>query len=246
MTPEREAARSQVTTDRLLSPMARFLYLALDEWALDQGITATLTEPEIAAILGVSGRGVRNWLKELDGAGYLFRERGRRGYQFRLLWAAKYAGHASQERHDLPVTVPCERQNMPVMAPRPARRADHAVPDRQNMPVTAARSMPYPAGPDGQVQGLRTYVTDLQLSSEEMQKVETVRSWLLDFPGASALWGEPDDEIVGQCLNIADGDLGGIAKTLEYLGKGRSRPTKTWAWFPAVFGRLANTRAATA
>jgi len=56
-------------------------------------------------------------------------------------------------------------------------------------------------------------------------------TWMREFPGQS-LPGEPDIEIVRQCLSLASIDK--LKWAMRELGIGRKAPGRSWAWFPVA------------
>lgn len=89
ITPARERAqmRSGVIYDRALSPGARMLYVALDDYAGIKG-TAWPKQATLADRLGFSLRSIQVWLDELVAAHYLTRRRGPTGNIYGMAWSA--------------------------------------------------------------------------------------------------------------------------------------------------------------
>ena len=65
-----------------------------------------------------------------------------------------------------------------------------------------------------------------------------VRSSLMEFPGVGGIRGKPDANIVKRCLLLTNGDWPPLRDALVLMAKSRSRPSKSWAWFPAVIEKV--------
>ncbi len=71
-----------------------------------------------------------------------------------------------------------------------------------------------------------------------------LRDTLNQFPGTENLPGEPDDEILTKCLNLASGDVTRLAGALRSIYLARKKPATSWAWFPVVVGQYLERRRA--
>jgi len=77
--------RMRVVYDKSLSPGARLLYVALDDYAGMKGI-AWPRQTTLAKRLGWSEGWVRQQLRELEASGYILSERRQRGVLYRMGW----------------------------------------------------------------------------------------------------------------------------------------------------------------
>ncbi len=67
--------------------------------------------------------------------------------------------------------------------------------------------------------------------------LEEIRQTLIQFPGAERLPGDPDNEIVSQCLSLAGGSKDRLGVALREVFLAKKKPSKSWAWFPVVLGQ---------
>ena len=61
-----------------------------------------------------------------------------------------------------------------------------------------------------------------------------IASTMLEFPGAKILGRLPDERIVAQCYELAQGDMELLARAFRALHLTGQKPTISWAWFPKV------------
>lgn len=213
----RGQARAKVIRDGSLSLGARLFYCYLDDEGRAVGQTPMLKQPTMAAMLAASPRSITGWIQELEGK-YIGHKRGQYGSSFTLGWI----GSRSAKTADL---TAADLQKMPICAAKTADLSDRT----SHSPLTYKDSM-YSNG-----------------RTEEAEAVAAVRSWLLAYPDASGLRGEPDAEICGQCIEIAGGNLYDLRQAIEEIYRknhGRNKPTESWAWFPAVLRKMAGQQTA--
>lgn len=111
-------------------------------------------------------------------------------------------------------------------------------------------------GSSGLVQGLLKGSSSLQSSSSKLSSnggVSTdqvnatpspqsppleIQHWyksvLVEFPGSRNIDGEPDSQIVEQCIAITQGKREKMREALEELHRRRKAPSRSWAWFPKM------------
>ncbi|HTA46359.1 MAG TPA: hypothetical protein VK789_28145 [Bryobacteraceae bacterium] len=103
---QRLVARSSIITDRLIPPMARLLYLFLDDKANGEDHVA-IDQAEAGRMLGVCRRQVNKLASLLQNAGYIMARRSRRGSaEYRFVWRKPAALAASLSRESPAVPLP--------------------------------------------------------------------------------------------------------------------------------------------
>jgi len=76
-----------------------------------------------------------------------------------------------------------------------------------------------------------------------IQLHENVRIMLKRYPGAQQLIGNPDDEVIGKCIEIARRhpqvtEENALNAALAEMVRGHKAPTSSWMWFPAVIDAM--------
>jgi hypothetical protein len=212
---ERCKARMRVVYDKTLSVGARLLYVALDDFAGMKAV-AWPQQTTLGDLLGCSDKWIRAQARELEGAGYIQRQRRQRGVRYLLQWQIPTGT-------GVPVGIPTG--SIVPVGNNPDRNPSSG-PTGSIVPVGSAASL-YEPGQEPE-----------QRSIDRATAVAWMLEVLSEYPGALARIGCPPDRAIAvACLDTAGWNTAAIKAALRetYLRGGRCAcASQSWGWFPAV------------
>ncbi len=131
-----------------------------------------------------------------------------------------------------------ERLRPPRIGPRAEVRSTQPIAESGNhTPQDAAQPIAESGGASNKVLNTKNN-NDVRTAFDESP--EWVRQTLRQYPLSGALAGLPDDDIVNRTMKAA-GDSESLACALVRMRNDYATPSKSWAWFPVVIGRMLGT-----